>query len=84
MDKVYVVPERLQFSPAIVDGAFWSHLTALLLHLGDPTSLVELYESNPKEYFELIAPYQQFIMVTEGELKEKGLLEERELKGPQE
>lgn len=79
MDKIFVVPDRLQFSPAIVDGAFWSHLSALLLYLGDPTLLMDLYESDRKAYYDLIAPYQQFIIATEGELKQKGLLEEKEI-----
>ncbi len=79
MEKVYTIPDELMFSPAVCQGAFWGQMTSLLVYLAAPNELVKIYEESPEEYFKIIEPFQRFISVTENELKEKGLLNEKEL-----
>lgn len=79
MKNIYVVPDDLLFSPAVCSGDFWSQMSSLLLYLAAPNELVKIYEESPEDYFKLIEPFQRFISVTENELKEKGLLVEKEL-----
>lgn len=77
--KAYTVPEDLLFTPAQCDGWFWTRMSSLLMWLANPEELAKIYRENPKEYFELIEPFQRFISATENELKEKGLLTEKEI-----
>jgi hypothetical protein len=76
MDKIYVIPNDLIFSPCKVDGLFWKEFHTLISYLGDPETLVELEKTNPQQYAKVIDCLITFVRETESELSSKGYLKE--------
>lgn len=78
-EKVLVVPEDLIFYPCQVSGVYWGALTNLMVWLSDPNQLADLYNEDPKKYYSIIKPLQDFVGATENDLKAEGLLVEKEV-----
>ncbi len=78
-EKVLVVPEDLIFHPCQVSGVYWSALTNMMVWLTDPNQLAEIYNEDPKKYYSIVKPLQDFITATENDLKEAGLLVEKQM-----
>lgn len=72
--NVFVIPEKLVFSPCKVDGLFWKEFHVLLSYLGNPEELVLLKDQNPDEYAKVIDCLVTFVRETETELHQKGHL----------